>query len=86
MSSNPNGPPVAYAYITNTNGSKLALRTVRVPLRKLVEFASRLCSDWPGMCWLEMLAVLVLRVARSGRLLRRAALPLFYLVGNVGRP
>src|SRR5438874_10602356 len=27
MSSSPNGPPVAYAYITNTKGSKAALRT-----------------------------------------------------------
>ena len=27
MSSSPNGPPVAYAYITNTNGSSPAFRT-----------------------------------------------------------
>jgi len=31
ISSRPNGPPDVYAYITNTNGSKLALRiAVRV--------------------------------------------------------
>jgi len=37
MSSSPNGPPVAYAYITKTNGSNAALRTtVRTALDLLV--------------------------------------------------
>src|SRR5215831_16149942 len=36
MSSNPNGPPVAYAYITKTKGSKLALRK---PARAFPPFA-----------------------------------------------
>ena len=59
MSSKPNGPPVAYAYITKTNGNRLALRSaVRVPLRELDETVSRLWSGWLGMFWLEMLATL----------------------------
>src|SRR5260370_1083107 len=50
MSSSPNGPPVAYAYMTNTNGSSAALRTAArtaLVLLALAEmFAGLVESEW----------------------------------------
>src|SRR6266446_879468 len=47
MSSSPNGPPVAYAYITNTSGSSPALRiAARVaPPAFVLMFSSEMFAD-----------------------------------------
>src|SRR5258706_15464405 len=47
MYSRPNDPPVAYAYITNTNGSNAALRIGVRLLFSSVELAVRLSSEGP---------------------------------------
>src|ERR1700682_2755697 len=52
MSSRPNGPPGAYAYITNTNGRSAALRTTARTTLGLLVLAEMFAASFASRRWI----------------------------------